>query len=177
MKFIALLRGINVGGYHKVPMAELKNEMKRWGYTNVTTLLNSGNIIFDSPEENPEKNEINLAGLLEEHFGFPVPVIIRTVREMEDLVSNDPFEGIPVTKDTRLYLSFLKHSPEPPARLPWISPDNSFQIIEVRDKTICSVLDVSTSKTVKGMEELEKRFGKNITTRNLNTIVKICNSL
>jgi len=52
MTFIAFLRGINVGGNHKVPMAVLRNKMTDWGYENVKTILNSGNVVFDLQLEN-----------------------------------------------------------------------------------------------------------------------------
>ncbi|MDO9157115.1 MAG: hypothetical protein Q7U17_09590, partial [Sediminibacterium sp.] len=59
--------------------------------------------------------------------------------------------------------------------LPYISKDNSFKIIGTKNHIIISVLDITTSNTPKGMEDLEKLFGKNITTRNWNTIQKINN--
>jgi len=46
-KYVAFLRGINVGGHHKVPMADLRKELEKLGFENVMTLLNSGNIIFE----------------------------------------------------------------------------------------------------------------------------------
>ena len=49
--FVALLRGINVGGHHKVPMAELRTELEKLGYSKVNTLLNSGNIIFKAASD------------------------------------------------------------------------------------------------------------------------------
>ena len=48
-QYVAFLRGINVGGHHKIPMAELRNVMEEMGFSEVVTLLNSGNVIFDSP--------------------------------------------------------------------------------------------------------------------------------
>lgn len=177
MKFIALLRGVNVSGHHKVPMAELKSQMIEWGYTDVITLLNSGNIIFRSPEEDPAKNETRLAHLLEEHFGFSIPVRIRTKQEIEDLIINNPFKNSPVTENTRLYFSFLSKEPILPVQCPWVSTDGSFRIIEIRETAVCSILDLNITKTTQGMEKLEKLFGKNITTRNLNTIMKIYDKL
>ena len=47
-KYVALLRGINVGGHHKVPMAELRKELENLGFTNIVTILNSGNVIFET---------------------------------------------------------------------------------------------------------------------------------
>ena len=69
--YIAFLRGINVGGHHKVPMAELKVEFTKLGYSNIITLLNSGNVIFNSDSANRQEIESRLTSQLETKFGFP----------------------------------------------------------------------------------------------------------
>jgi hypothetical protein len=68
---------------------------------------------------------------------------------MLDLIKNNPFGQIEVAKDTRLYISFLKKEPVRELALPWTSNDGTYQILEVRGKTICSVLDLSTTQTPK----------------------------
>jgi uncharacterized protein (DUF1697 family) len=172
-RYVALLRGINVGGHHKVPMAGLSQAIRTLGFDNVTTILNSGNVIFTSSLTREEELEDLLANHLETVFGFPIPVLIRRSTVMLDLISNNPFRQIELTRDTRLYISFLKEEPACALALPWTSDDGTYQILEVREKTICSVLDLSATQTPKGMDSLEKLFGKNITTRNWNTILRI----
>lgn len=171
--YIAFLCGINVGGHHKVPMAILKTEMQKLGFENIITLLNSGNIIFDGPNENTSRLEQQISTHLEKVFGFSIPTIIRTTRVIYNLLDHDPFIAIERTKDIRLYVSFLKNNLEPDLKLPWISSDNSYKIIEKRDQTIISVLDLSISKSPKAMESIEHHYGKEITTRNWNTIERI----
>lgn len=172
-RYIAFLRGINVGGHHKVPMTELQREMGKLGMSEVITMLNSGNVIFNSHERNDKKLENEVAVHLEQHFKFPIPVLLRKDEEILNLISSNPFSSVEVNKDIRLYISFLPERSKMELTLPWISVDNSFRILQVKDKNIYSVLDLSKSKTVKGMESLEKLFGKNITTRNWNTIIRI----
>lgn len=166
-----------MGGHHKVPMADLRHEMKELGFKNVKTLLNSGNIIF---EGNPNKKatlEKEIAVHLEHVFGFGIPVLIRTEEEIRALVNADPFEDVDLNEDIRLYSTFLKNEPENELTLPWISEDESFRIIDIRGKTVCSVLDLSATKTPKGMNSLEQLYGQNITTRNWNTINRIADKL
>lgn len=172
MTFIAFLRGINVGGNHKVPMADLRKKMTDWGYGNVKTILNSGNVIFESSQTILQQIEASLEGQLMEAYGFPVPVIVRTKEEIEALVKDNPFVHIEMHSDLRLYVSFLKTKPDVSITLPYLSEDTSFQILAIRNSDIVSVLDLSKGKTVNGMNDLEKLFGKNITTRNWNTIIK-----
>lgn len=172
-KFVAFLRGINVGGHHKVPMQELKQVLQNMGFENIITLLNSGNVIFEAKPTEIAELESLIAQQLNSSFGFPIPVIIRSAENLEELITSDPFKGIDFTKETSLYLSFLRKSPQTEIPLPWVSEDNSFRILNIHGADIISVLDLNVGKTVKGMDNLEKLFGKDITTRNWNTILKI----
>jgi len=173
IKYVAFLRGINVGGHHKVPMAELRKELEGLNLKNVATILNSGNVLFDSTTENLNELEQVISERLEKTFGFSIPTILVKILSIKDLLDNDPFKEIEVTKETRLYVSFLKNDVKTNLELPWTSEDGSFTILDKRHKTIISVLDLSISNTPKGMEALEKHFGKDITTRNWNTIKRI----
>ena len=174
-KLVALLRGINVGGHHKVPMAELKTLLTNLGCDNVKTILNSGNIVFETKKKDIAGLERTIELALSEHFGFPIPVIVIPQNQISELVNDDPFANVEIHKNIRLYVSFLKEPSTTKLKLPYISNDKAFTIIGLSDKFIVSVLDITTSNTPKGMEDLEKLFGKNITTRNWNTIVKINN--
>lgn len=172
-KYVAFLRGINVGGHHKVPMAELRAEMGKLKCENVITILNSGNAIFEADTEDVDALEAKLSDHLGKAFGFPIPTIVRRVALIEEFLKEDPFKDIEVTKDIRLYISFLGEDAEAEFDLPWASEDGSFRILGKKGKNILSVLDLSKSKTPKAMEVLEKSYGKGITTRNWKTILRI----
>ena len=172
-KYIAFLRGINVGGHHKVLMVDLRIEIEKLGFENVETLLNSGNVIFDGINKEVEKLENIISNHLEKSFGFPIPTIIRKSEILSEWLSNNPFMNIDISKDTRLYVSLLKKETQTKIDIPSVSSDNSFKIIDKIDKTIFSVLDLSLAKTPKAMAILEQNFGKDITTRNWNTIERI----
>ena len=177
-KYVAFLRGINVGGHHKVPMAELKKSMEAAACNNVVTLLNSGNIIFDHHSEEPDLLENELAVHLEKHFGFPIPTIIRDAQNIRNLYNTEPFKNVEITKDIRLYISFLRQEQPSQMPLPWTSEDKAYSILDHRNKCILSVLNISISQTTKAMEILEKAYGKpNITTRNWKTIERIVKKL
>lgn len=174
---IAFLRGINVGGHHKVPMADLRKVFEDMGFKNNITLLNSGNVIFDTISQSCEQLEELISSNLEKIFGFPIPTIIRKSQTIYQLFDDAPFKDVEITKDIRLYISFLKKNNQSDIELPWISSDKSYKIIENRNKIILSILDVSISKTPKAMIALEKSFGKDITTRNWKTIDRIVKKL
>ena len=89
-KYIALLRGINISGKNKIPMSELKKEFEVLGYENVTTYLNSGNVIFTS---NIAKEEIvinNIHKMIEEKFCIDIPVYVMKASQLKELLENQP---------------------------------------------------------------------------------------
>lgn len=172
-KYIVFLRGINVGGHHKVPMAQLKELFALLGYVNLTTILNSGNIIFESQNKTESKLEKEMEIALHKKFGFSIPVLLLNASDFSEIIQLNPFKDEVVTKSTRLYVSFLKNVPTQKMELPWISDDQSFRIIQVTKNAVFSVLNLEVTATPKGMESLEKFFGKDITTRNWNTLDKM----
>lgn len=175
--YIAFLRGINVGGHHKVPMADLKIALEKIGFSNIETLLNSGNVIFDAIPVNSSNLEAVLSEVLEKRFGFPIPTRIRTAKSIQKLVDREPFKEVNLTKDIRLYVSFLAKDTESKLILPWQSDDDSYKILGYEDKILWSVLDLSITNTPKAMEFAERFYGKDMTTRNWNTVLRIVKKL
>lgn len=87
-RFVALLRGVNVGGNKKVPMAELRALLAELGYTDIKTLLNSGNAVFSAsgkPDGHARKIQAGIAASM----GVDVPVIVKTGAEMEAAASEN----------------------------------------------------------------------------------------
>lgn len=172
-RYVAFLRGINVGGHHKVPMAKLREELAKLNFKKVVTLLNSGNVIFESGNNDLNDLENTISTHLEKTFGFPIPTIIRRSEMIINMTEKDPFKNEALTKDIRWYVSFLKNDIKIDLQLPWESDDGSFRIINLDGRTVISVLDLSISGTPKGMEAFERFFGKDATTRNWKTIKRI----
>ena len=88
--YIAFLRGINVGGKHRVNMAELSRTLNEAGFQGVRTYIQSGNVLFEADGEEAELRE-RLEKAIEKRFGFPVPVILRTSRELQAILAGCPF--------------------------------------------------------------------------------------
>jgi uncharacterized protein (DUF1697 family) len=168
-KYVSLLRGINVGGHKKVPMSELKKQFEKLGFKHVKTLLASGNVVFEGEITKLDK----IPNHLEKVFGFTIPVITLPFQKIEEIVNSDPFRDIKVTPKTRLYVTFLADDPKSRLKNPFTTEDGSFMIIKQTGKVLFSVLDLEKTGTIDGMNILEKEYGKNITTRNYNTIQKI----
>lgn len=89
MKYIALLRGVNISGKNKIAMKELKSELENYVYLNVTTFLNSGNVIFNS-NDNKENIANNIHLIIKNKFNLEIPIYITTSLELEDILNNNP---------------------------------------------------------------------------------------
>lgn len=90
MKFVALLRGINVGGNNKVNMKLLKKSFERVYMESVKTYINSGNIIFETKESSKKKISKILEQVILEDFDLPIKVLIRSFNEIKNTVNNIP---------------------------------------------------------------------------------------
>ena len=93
--FVALLRGVNLGKANRVPMAELRALLSGLGYSDVATLLNSGNAVFRADQGNPEAHAARIAEALTRELGVSVPVIVKLADEVEAIVSESPYEVEP----------------------------------------------------------------------------------
>lgn len=91
MKYVALLRGINVGGNSKIEMARLRTLFADLGYTNVSTYINSGNVIFDT-DDNQQQITNDIEQGIKEAFGLSVPVLVRTKESVDTLCQEIPSE-------------------------------------------------------------------------------------
>ena len=171
--YVAFLRGINVGGHHKLPMVQLKQELQQLGCTNVITVLNSGNIIFTATTQPTTTLAQQIADHLKRIYHFDVPTIVFTIDELTALIDLEPFKNVTLTKSIRRYVSLLQKNVQSSLEIPWQSADASFAILLKTDRAIFSVLDLSEEKTPKAMEQLEREYGTEITTRNWNTIERI----
>ena len=89
-KYIVLLRGINVSGKNKLPMAELRELLNELQFQNVQTYIQSGNIILESNKSKLEICQIIKDGIFSK-FGYDVPVIVRTISELEKAIANNPY--------------------------------------------------------------------------------------
>ena len=89
-RYITFLRGVNISGKNKVPMAELKKGFEKLGFGEVKTYLNSGNVIFSSYEDDIENFTKQIETMIKNQFGFDIPVFVISKEELEDILNNAP---------------------------------------------------------------------------------------
>jgi uncharacterized protein (DUF1697 family) len=90
MKYIALLRGVNISGKNKISMSELKTELEKNKYKNVFTYLNSGNVIFESDLNDKKIIMKDICKIIKNKFELEIPVFIMNDIELEDVLNNAP---------------------------------------------------------------------------------------
>lgn len=171
--YVALLRGINVGG-KTVKMERLRGVLAALGFTAVRTLLASGNALFDAPAQDAAALRSLIEARLAEEFGFTIAVLLWTGSEITNLVRSDPFAGNVVSPATRQYVTFVGDTLTAPPAFPAGFAHDGLRIVRATTSELCIALTLSDGVgTVDLMASLEKVLGKNITTRNWNTVRKI----
>lgn len=169
-KKIGILRGINVGGKRKILMTELKSLCENLGWKNISTYIQSGNLIFDSDKENSEL-ENSLEKGITEKFGFNVPVIIRSRNELETSIKNNPFSQD--TDISSLHLTFLKEKPKK-ENINKISDDNySPDEFSIQNKDVYIFCEHKYHKSKLTNNFFEKKLNVMATTRNWKTVLKL----
>ena len=109
---IAILRGINVSGHNKLPMAALKTVFGGLGFNNIVTYIQSGNVVFNTNHINDETAIANaIEAAIKNAFNFTVPVIIRSRQAMESLIAKNPFIGQAGIDVEKLHITFLASEP------------------------------------------------------------------
>lgn len=110
-KYLAILRGINVGGKRRLKMSDLKALFESLGFSKVQTYIQSGNVIFETSENNSDQISKEIEKAILERYNYKVPVIIRTASELKKAIAANPYY-VPEEKDVKgLHLTFLKAKP------------------------------------------------------------------
>ena len=113
---ISMLRGVNVGGHHKVKMDELRALYESLGLRNVQTYVQSGNVIFSTKERELDRIAIEIGNAIEQRFGFHADVIMRTASELRDVMLRTPFATRQGIEPGKLLVTFLAKDPGQAAR-------------------------------------------------------------
>lgn len=108
---MALLKAINLGAKRRVPMAELREIASGFGWEDVTTYLQSGNLVFSTTAE-VDQSESMLEAALVERFGFEVPCLVLSADELDLVVAQCPFGLEGEADPTRVHVTFFKEGPE-----------------------------------------------------------------
>ena len=170
-RYIAFLRGINLGPKRRVSMAKLRETLEEAGYEDVRTLLQSGNVVLTGNGKAAQV-ERDLAGTLRETFGFDIAVVVRTRAELAAVVANDPFAG-EADDPARYQVSFLSGKPAA-ARVKEleaaaVAPEH----VAVRGREVYAWHPGGVGRSKLAGLVTDRRLGVEVTARNWRTVTKL----
>jgi uncharacterized protein (DUF1697 family) len=168
-RYVALLRGINLGKARQVDMTRLREILTARGHDEVRTHLRSGNVVLDS--ELPEAElAADLSEAIGEEFGFDVPVVVRTGQELAAVVAGDPFATV-ATDPARYLVTFMVEPPEP-ARVDALPAAERGDYL-VRGRELYLWLPEGIQNTPLASWKWDRLLGRPGTARNWNTVVRL----
>lgn len=176
MKYIVLLRGINISGKNKVPMNDLKKYLENLDYTNVKTLLNSGNVILET-NQSKEKLEKKISNMLKEHFNFDIPICIIETSHLKDIIENIPAWQQEENKDRYNNIIFTIHPTTVKDVYATVgAPTENIDIIEPYTDIIYWSFDLKNyRKSSWWIKTASTDINTKITIRTVNTMKKLFN--
>lgn len=170
-RFVALLRGVNVGKANRVPMADWRELLAQLGYTQVATLLNSGNATFSAARGTAASHASAIARLLAERLQVKVPVVVKSARDLARVVADNPFV-VAAAEHPRLLVA-LAQDTDALAALAAIGalvvPPERFFVGRAAAYLYCTrgLLDSKAASALLG------KRGRAVTTRNWATVLKL----
>lgn len=172
MKYVAFLRGINVGGKNKIKMETLRETCTSLGFQTVKTYINSGNLIFETPKVDAKKLSAKIETAIEKEFDLKIKVIVRSIDEIKEIVKNNPFEG-EFKHDKDVHVFFLgEEMPTEKVEL-LLSNYSENERYFVREREIFCHLRSGVSDSLMGKDYIGKKLKVSATARNWRTVNKI----
>ena len=110
--YISILRGINVSGHNIIKMAALKEMYEKLGFSDITTYVQSGNVIFKSKTTESKKLEQTISHEIEKEFGFQIRVIVLTAESLETIINQNPFVDDNKKEPSFMHVTFLSEPPQ-----------------------------------------------------------------
>jgi len=172
MKYVALLRGINVGGKNKVKMETLREVCSSLGFENVKTYINSGNVIFETAKINDKKLAAQVESAIEKEFALKIKVMVRTFEEIKDIIKNNPFDG-QFENEKDLHVFFLDEELPSEKGALLLEHNSENEMFAVRKREIFCLLRVSVADSLMGKDYIGKKLKVSATARNWRTVNKI----
>ena len=172
MKYVAFLRGINVGGKNKIKMETLREVFGSLGFENVRTYINSGNVIFETVETDDNELSKKIENAIETTFALKIKVMTRTVAEIGNLIENNPFAG-QFENEKDLHVFFLDEDLSNEKRELLLSHANENEMFAIQSRAIFCLLRISILDSIVGKGFIDKKLKVSATARNWRTVNKI----
>jgi uncharacterized protein (DUF1697 family) len=173
IKYLALLRGINVSGHNMIKMVALKKMLENMGFQNVETYIQSGNVFLESEEENPASIGFKIKQEIAKVFGYDVPVVMISKTDLELCFKNNPYLKVKDCDIKKLYVAFISKELTAAAindlKISNFKPDEA----AIDSNRIYIKYAIGAGKTNLDQKYIEKKINVVATIRNWNTVTKL----
>jgi uncharacterized protein (DUF1697 family) len=165
-RYAALLRGVSPTN---AKMPELKRCFERAGFTDVTTVLSSGNVVFSARKAPEASLALKAEAAMRAQLGKSFVTIVRSIDSLRELLESDPFRGFRLAPESKRVVSFLRAKPR---KLPLPVEVDGARILCVRGQEVFTAY-VRSPRGPVFMQLIEKTFGEDVTTRTWETVQKV----
>ncbi|MDC0722440.1 DUF1697 domain-containing protein [Nannocystis bainbridge] len=171
-RFIALLRGINVGGTRKVPMADLRALCGELGLTAVQTYIQSGNVVFTANGSTAE-HEAALEQGLTRVFGLQIDVMVRTADQWEQLAAGNPLRAAAEAEANLVLLGVPKRPPRPDAAAELLERATAGERVVAAGDVLWFHYPQGAGRTKLSPAVIDRLVGSPVTARNWRTVLQL----
>jgi uncharacterized protein (DUF1697 family) len=171
-RFVALLRGINVGANKRIAMADLRELLTGLGFTEVRTLLQSGNAVFTTRSTKPETLARRITGAVDEQLGLDVGCLVRNSDELRTVIEDNPLGDV-ATNGSKFMALFLSKEPDPKLLKAHDPRSLAPERIRIGDRVIYQWCPDGVLAAPAAGGFAEKHLGVTVTGRNWNTVTKL----
>jgi uncharacterized protein (DUF1697 family) len=171
-RYVALFRGVNVGGRARVSMQDLRELFGSLGHSDLATYVQSGNVVFRSKKSDTSQMRRAIEDKVREDLGLDVTVLLRSAAELRGVLGSNPLVGL--TDDDRLlHVTFLASEPDP-LKVPNLDEVQAGDdLLSVSGSEVYLYCPGGYSETKLNNTFIEKRLGVPATTRNWRTVNKL----
>ncbi len=174
IRYVAFLRAINVGGHKGIKMSDLRQMFESIGLARVSTYIQTGNVIFESPESRTERLEDHIEKRLHQALGYEVATFLRTTSEVAAIADYRPFTRTQLADEHRtLYITFLREAPDRQRQRAALALSTEVDEYHFKGRELFTLHDQQAAKSPFSNTLIEKTLGVSATTRNRTTVSKI----
>jgi uncharacterized protein (DUF1697 family) len=182
MRYVALLRGINVGGNTMIKMEELRHTFEALGFENVVSYINSGNLAFDVQVQKPARSKgtttesdlvRKIEAAIEKDFAKSIPVMIREQSDIARILENNPFDG-EFESHKEMHVLFMKEEMPDDKQTQLLEQQTENERFVVNAREIYCHLKLGVADSLLGKGFIDRKLKVPITGRNWRTVQKLC---
>lgn len=171
-RYVVLLRGINVGGHNKVPMAQLRDALSTHGFRDVTTYIASGNVLLGAGDRGEADVVDEVADVVTERFGLSIPIVARSIADWLAILAANPFPEAEA-EPKFLHVSLCDRAPDPQAIAGFDPETYSPDRLEVVGRELYLWYPNGSARSKLTGAALERKLDVTTTARNWSTMLKL----